>query len=199
VTRLQHLADLVKAAYAGSPDTTWYVGPEHVHRHDSWNRIVIYTTDGSALPPDVAAQGWQLDELLSASEPDARDDIVFVRRVTVELGIWAQSYAQAENRLHAMLVALERVRGASDIALGNIRERWLRSEAQDITGGGSLVVLAFETIFYVLTGDADVVADAAEIGAGVPTDPIGEIAVAVLHEQQDGSTELVHEFVIGGT
>lgn len=203
MNRFDQLITAIQAEYAG--DTTqWYTRVEDLHRHDNWDRIVAYPSTGVIAQPPIGAKGVVLSTINAQAEPGAIDDIVWVRRTTVNLVIWAQSYERAENRLHALLVAIATVIGQSDIDLSDIREQWIRSEAQDLVPGGAVVVLSFVASFYVLASDTTVLAteiddpdgEPGAIGTGTPTETVEEIVIVAEQEAEDGSAETIYQLTI---
>lgn len=194
MNRFDAFIDALEAAYAGET-TTWFKRAEDAFRHDNWDRIVAYPSDGTIVNPDVAAQGWDLDTLPTPAESGAVDDLIWVRRVTINLGIWAGTYEQAENRLHALLVAIAEVIGTSNLQIDSLAERWIRSEAQDLTPGGALVVLSFVATFYVLASDVAVLeteintGTPGDLGTGIATSVVDTFAIELIHQPADGSDE----------
>lgn len=178
-SRLQSLVDQVKANYAGT-DTSWFVGAEHIHKHDNWDRIVVYPTTGEVISPQFAAQG-------RTTEIGGIDDCVFERKPLIEWAIWAKDYEEAEDRLHGVLLAIEKTIAQADISISQLQERWITDGR--ITDGGSIVVLSTAITFDVLTSDAAIVAwDALNIGTkpavgvGQPTDELEQLDITYEHE-----------------
>lgn len=188
--RLESLQTALEAAYAGA-DTTWLVGAEHIYGHQNWNRVVVYLLGGAIVTPDIAAQGVQLEDLQTPTVAGAIDDILWVRKARVGLAIWAANTRQAENRLHAMLIAVSQVLGDSDIEVSDLNETWIQQENRDVTSGGALVTLEFNFTLYVVSSDYDVVAEEISsgseqtIGEGVPTETVDEVGLTGTHENED--------------
>ena len=179
MSRLEDFIDALEAAYAGANDTTWYFGAKHIFRHDNWNRIVSWPGNGTITAPTTAGQGYTTDS-------GGRDDIVLQRMPLVTIGIWAETYEQAENRLHALLLAVDEVASQADISVANLNEQWVEAETQDLSGDGATVLLSMNVAFMVLAQDGDVVTyDAAtaptpprpEVGAGQPTDTVDTVNI----------------------
>lgn len=182
-SRLQSFVNSVAAVYAGAPDTTWYVGAEHIHRHENFERIVVYPTDGQITAPRIAGGG-------RTTESGGIDNVAFERRVKLEFAIWARDYEQGEGRLHAVLLAIEEILSQADLSLENIGERWIFTG--EIASGGTIVVLSCAVTFEILEHDKDIVAyDAAtnptpprpEVGDGAPTTQAESVTIIA---EQDG-------------
>lgn len=190
-SRLETWVAAVQAQYAGAPDTTWFFGAEHIDRHDNWNRIVVWPTTGPVRNSVIVSKG-------RTTEIGGRDDVVFERVVNVSIGIWAESFEQAEHRLHGVLLAIEYVQGQADTDLTNITEQWVRAETKDVTSGGSMVVLSFDIPFNVYTADADIVdayatgaLPAPDVGEGVPTAQVTNVDITVIDETPEGDETTV--------
>jgi hypothetical protein len=178
-SRFEAFKDLVEAAYAGAADTTWLFGAKHIFDHHNWNRIVVWPGIGFIRAPVTGAQGI-------TTETGGRDDIVWNRNPQMSFGIWAEDTEQAENRLHAVLIAIDDVLSQADIKVANLNENWVEAESQDNTTDGATVVLTMNVAFDVLARDVDIVAyDAAtsptpprpEVGDGGPTETVTQVTI----------------------
>jgi hypothetical protein len=165
-SRFETLLAAIRAQYAGDADTgPFLVGAEHLHEHRNWQRVVCAIVGGPINAPTHGAQGRETAD-------GGRVDCVFERRPTVQFALWGDTFEQAENRLHALLLAIENVTAQADVALSDLQEAWVRTTTEAVTEGGSLVVLSARVQFDVLTTDANVVTyDAALNAANDPNDP----------------------------
>ncbi len=153
MSRFSTIVAAVQAAYPTAGPTTWLVGAQHLGEHRNHTRIVAYTTAGPIVTPDKTASYRE-------------DTWLWSREVEAVFSIWAASYAQTENRLHALLVALVSVFGSADDGIGNIREQWY---LEGVSGAGCQVDLLCSMTLHVLASDVNVVEDDADPGAGLPT------------------------------
>ena len=120
MSRFSTLVAQVQDVYPTAGTTEWLIGAVHLSQNRNYNRIVCYVANGSIGQPKGAI--------------GTRDDAwIWTRTVEAVFSIWASSQAQAESRLHALLVALDRVLGSSDDVIGSIREQWY---LEGISGNG---------------------------------------------------------------
>jgi hypothetical protein len=184
ILRVTELFSLIQAEYLAIDSTAkWFVGAEHIHAHDNWNRIVAVPLGGKIQLASLAAKGRDFGEAI--------DDVLFERRPTVEFWVWAGDFGSAESRLHALLIAVSNVVGTCNIDIANIAERWLRAELKDVTGGGAVVVLSFETPVSVVTSDESVITSGAAVGAGQPTDTVESATIVAVHQTAEGDEETI--------
>jgi hypothetical protein len=149
--RLTHFVNAVQALYGGSE--SWFVGRSHIHAHeDATDRIVVVGTTGPIVEADTAAQGWEHSELALriVETTGRRDDIVRLRRLSVDFYLWAPDEDTAESRLHSLIIAVDSVDNVEIVG-----ERWPQEEEQDIASGGAMVVLTVVVPIAVVESDAD--------------------------------------------
>lgn len=185
--RFANFANRLIDAYPGSE--TILLGAENIHSNEAaLDRIVIVPNSGQALPPSVSAQGWQLADI-DPTYLEGVDDIVITRRLTVDLYVWASDFVTAENRLHALLIALLDI--GEGAGLGSITERW--PQQGDITSGGAMVILSVVATIFVTAADRDVVLTSAAIGAGGPQTPVEGIEIAASQDDELIATDVIPE------
>lgn len=194
--RLNALKTLLQDRWP-DPDTKWLVGAEYIHSEEgAKNRIVLYAVGGPIRQPSTAAQGWNVEDIepTAIGEPNARDDVLWERRVQVNASIWGRSSDDAENRLHALLSILAEAFDQSNITLEDLQEQWVRATSQDIASGGELVILSFTVPIHVLTTDSLVIDpaladsdDPESTGAPIGTGQEHELpdSVTIIHKQDD--------------
>jgi hypothetical protein len=179
--------DAIAAAYAGAPDTEWLFGANHIHTNQNWNRMVVWPGQGFITPPGEGAQGF-------TTETGGIDDKVWKRNPQLSISIWAEDTEQAENRLHAVLIAIDDVVSQADICVSNLNETWVEAEDEDNTSDGAIVILVMNVAFDVLAHDIDQVAyDAAtspagsrpEVGDGGPTETVTEVTILADNDEGD--------------
>lgn len=201
--RFRALAEKIELAYPGSEP--WLIGPAHVHSQThACNRIVAYPVQGPIVTPGIAGQGWNLEDLDPdvIAQIDSIDDIIAARKLQCVFHVWAPDDTKAENRLHALIVAVTDVLDASNITLDSLSEAWPQAVDLQITSGGCMVILTASITLFVLAGDINTVeADTAtDIGEGTPTEAVTEATVTYQQEtiNQDGEaeTETIYEETI---
>lgn len=165
--RLNHFADAIETLYGGTE--TWFVGREHLHAHeDATDRIVVVGTGGPIVECDNgAAQGWTHEELNPRTIPTAgrRDDVVRVRRLSVDFYLWAPSSDVAESRLHSLIIAVDSVDNVEIVG-----ERWPQEEEQDVGSAGAMVVLTAIVPIVVVESDANPEVEPGSDDYGQPQD-----------------------------
>jgi hypothetical protein len=184
VIRFASLIAGIEAQYQGPED--WLVGAEYAHSNEeAVNRIVAYPVNGQIAGPDIAAQGWPLYELApNVTAPDVdpipRDDLLAVRMVNVAFEVWAADGATAENRLHALIVAINSIEN-----VGAMSEDWPQSRG-NVTGGGCMVILTAALRVYVIASDATTVreVDPTEAGAGVDQAAVNQLTVDAYQDEE---------------
>lgn len=180
-SRLKTFVDQVQSEYA-DPATAWLIGPEHVYGSQNWPRIVTFVNGGPITPSSIGAQGVEVTGGI--------DDVVAVRRPVVTMALWAANYDDAENRLHALVIALFKVLGDSSEGIDRINTVWPRAELKDIASGGTLVILKFVTPFDIITSDEGVVADGDAIGAGQDTETVTSATIGILMDDEETPLEI---------
>lgn len=183
-SRLEAFFQALHDRYAGT-DTDWWFGARHIFRHDNWNRIVLWPQGGTVLSPTSGAQGF----VTSAA---GVDDKIAQRMPVIHVGIWAENYEQAENRLHSLIEAVDYLVGDTDPENINGRqEYWPLDETQDVTTNGVQVVYSFNLAFDVLSRDRTITAydaaaepsgDRPTVGAGVDVDVVETVNIRTPEE-----------------
>lgn len=195
--RFAHVINAIKAQYKGSEP--WLVGAEYRGSEEhALNRIVAYQLAGEVGPPSIAtAQARELAELephAIEGLPNATDDVLFERRVTMVLEVWAPDSDTAENRIHALEVAIDRVMHSTAF-IDSINEDW-GDENRGLTMGGVLVLLSFRTVLFVTTTDAEVVraVEPPAIGEGVTRTQVTSAQVEIDWSPTDNPEPLPLEY-----
>ena len=180
-SRLQTFVDQVESEYA-DPTTVWLIGPQYVFASENWPRIVTYVKGGRITPSETGAKGVDV--------AGGIDDVVAVRRPTVVMALWGRNYDDAENRLHALVIALFKVLGDSSEGIDQINVAWPHAESKDITSDGTLVILQFITPFDIITSDHNVVADGDPIGAGQDTETVTSATIGLTLDDETTPLEI---------
>lgn len=154
MSRFTDIVDAVAAAYPTAGNTTFLVGEEHLGDHRNWNRIVAHHANQTNVRGPQQGAGAK------------GDDWRWTRYLRTTFSIWASSLEQAENRAHALLVALYDVFGGSQDSIGEIQETWY---PKGIAGAGRVVDVSCTIGIVVLASDVDVVQADAEPCAGFAT------------------------------
>lgn len=169
--RLRHFADAVQALYGGTEQ--WYVGARHIHAHENaLDRVVVAAAAGTSTEPDLGAQGWahaNLDPRIVANE-GRREDVVRVRRVSVDFHVWAPDEDLAESRLHSLILAVDSLDNVEIVG-----ERWPTEEEYSLADGGGYVILTVVVPLYVVASDEDPTIDPGSSGYGqeqITPDPV---------------------------
>lgn len=169
--RLSSFVDAVHTAYPGSEP--WYIGADKLQQNESaLDRCVVAPVSGNVTAPPSGAQGVDVSEIDPAYT--GIDDIVCTRVLNAAFHLWAPDFIAAENRLHALLIAINDVAESTAGTVG-ITEQW--PQQGDITSGGSYVVVTVTLRVYVIASDREVVASAAPIGAGAPTETVNSVGL----------------------
>lgn len=149
--RLRHFVDAVQALYGSTEN--WYVGREHIHAHqDALNRIVAVATAGISTEPDYAAQGWThvaLDPRIVPTD-GRREDVIRLRKVSVDFYVWASDGDIAESRLCSLIIAIDSIDNVEIVG-----ERWPQEVEEDISSGGAQVILTVVVPLAVVASDED--------------------------------------------
>lgn len=154
MSRFSEIVERIREKYPTAGDTRWELGAEALGKHDNWNRIVAFTTDGTIKVPDQSATR------------DRTDTHVRTRIVDAVFAIHGSSYSQTESRLHALISAIDEAMGATSDVIGDMRERWYRGNAART---GRRVDLIIPMGLRVMASDFLVVEDDVEPGQGFPT------------------------------
>lgn len=170
MSRFSDLVEEIAAVFPTAGETTFLVGEEHLATNQNHNRIVAYHGDGEIKSRPMGGI-------------DKSDEWLWNRYVPVTFAIWASSRNQAENRLHALLVALYQILGDSVIGMSNVRERWLM---KGIANAGRAVDVTCTISFPVFASDANCVQADAEPGAGFAT----VVATSVTLNSKNEATSL---------
>jgi hypothetical protein len=154
MSRFTDIVDAIKAVYPTAGATVFLIGEEHLGEHRNWNRIVVHHAAQTAVRGPQQSAGAK------------GDDWRWTRYLRTTFSIWASTLEQAENRLHALLVAIYDVFGGSADGVSDLQETWY---PKGVAGAGRVVDLTCTIGIVVLASDVNVVQADAEPGAGFAT------------------------------